>query len=118
MHNMEYRNHPWHDVSTGESAPEIVNCITEIPKGPKGKYELERDAKIIAVAKNDMSVNYIDELSKLPPHTLNKLKRFFEDYKKLEHKNVTVERFLGKQDAFRIIEDSMDSYRKNFTKRS
>jgi len=34
----------------------------------------ERDDKIIAVAGNDMSVNYINDLSELPPHTLVELK--------------------------------------------
>jgi len=76
--------------------------------------ELEKDTKIIAVAKNDMSVNYIDELSKLPPHTLDELKRFFEDYKQLEHKSVIVDRFLGREDAYRVIEESMDSYKRHF----
>lgn len=23
--------HPWHDVPVGESAPDVVNCIIEIP---------------------------------------------------------------------------------------
>jgi len=42
-----------------------------------------------------MGVNYINELSELPPHTLVELKRFFEDYKMLEHKDVIVEQFYG-----------------------
>ncbi|MEW6702057.1 MAG: inorganic diphosphatase, partial [Bacteroidota bacterium] len=39
----------------------------------------EKDEKIIAVAKNDISVNYIDDLDHLPPHTMIQLQRFFED---------------------------------------
>jgi inorganic pyrophosphatase len=70
----------------------------------------ERDDKIIAVAANDMSVNYIDELSEFPPHTLVELKRFFEDYKKLEHKNVIVEQFLSREKAYEIIEEGMRLY--------
>lgn len=72
--------------------------------------EQEKDAKIISVARNDMSVNYINELSELPPHTLVELKRFFEDYKKLEHKNVSVEEFINREDAYKIILDSMRLY--------
>jgi inorganic pyrophosphatase len=75
--------------------------------------EEEKDDKIIAVAKNDMSVNYINDLSELPPHTLVELKRFFEDYKKLEHKNVFVEQFLDKEKAFQIVQDSMKLYQEN-----
>jgi inorganic pyrophosphatase len=70
----------------------------------------ERDDKIIAVAQNDMSVNYINELSELPPHTLVELKRFFEDYKMLEHKNVIVEQFLQREKAYEIIVESINLY--------
>jgi inorganic pyrophosphatase len=73
----------------------------------------EKDDKIIAIARNDMSVNYINELSQLPPHTLVELRRFFEDYKKLEHKDVTVEQFMNKEAAYRIITESMQRYESN-----
>lgn len=73
----------------------------------------ERDNKIISVARNDMSVNYINELSELPPHTLVELKRFFEDYKKLEHKNVIVEEFLNREKAYEVILESMKLYQDN-----
>jgi inorganic pyrophosphatase len=70
----------------------------------------ERDDKIIAVANNDMSVNYINDISELPPHTLVELKRFFEDYKLLEHKNVVVEQFMNKNKAFEIVNEGMRLY--------
>jgi inorganic pyrophosphatase len=169
--------HPWHCIETGKDAPAFVKGIIEIPKGSKGKYEMdkasgllrldrvlfssvhypanygfipqtycddhdpldilvicsidvypmciieakvigamemidgnERDDKIVAVANNDMSVNYINDLSELPPHTLVELKRFFEDYKMLEHKNVIVEQFMQKEKAYEIILESMRLY--------
>ena len=177
---MNKRNNPWHSVSPGKNLPEFVNTIIEIPKGSKGKYELdkesgllkldrvlysavhypanygfipqtycddkdpldilvicsidvdplclieskvigvmrmvdddEEDDKIIAVAKNDMAVNYINDISGLPPHTIVELRRFFEDYKKLEHKHVIVEEFLSKEDAYRIISNSLQLYSDN-----
>jgi inorganic pyrophosphatase len=70
----------------------------------------ERDDKIIAVAANDMSVNYINDLSELPPHTLVELKRFFEDYKKLEHKNVIVDQFMSREKAYDIVVEGMRLY--------
>ena len=70
----------------------------------------EQDDKIIAVAKNDMSVNYIDDLSELPPHTMKEIVRFFQDYKALEHKNVTIEDLLGKDDAYKVIKESIALY--------
>jgi inorganic pyrophosphatase len=74
----------------------------------------EQDDKIIAVAKNDMSVNYIEDLAELPPHTMKEIVRFFEDYKSLEQKNVTIEHLLGKRYAYKAIEESIELYNKTF----
>jgi inorganic pyrophosphatase len=76
----------------------------------------EEDDKIIAVANNDMSVNYINDLSELPPHTLIEIRRFFEDYKKLENKEVVVENFLGRVEAYEIIHRSIELYNSTFLK--
>lgn len=76
----------------------------------------EQDDKIIAVAKNDMSVNYINDLSELPPHTMKEIVRFFQDYKALEEKNVTIEHLLGKRYAYKVIEESIELYKKTFNK--
>jgi inorganic pyrophosphatase len=174
---MKYERHPWHSINPGKEAPEFVRSVIEIPKGSKGKYEMdkesgllrldrvlfssvhypanygfipqtlcddqdpldilvicsidvypmciieakvigamemidsdERDDKIIAVARNDMSVNHINDLSELPPHTLVELKRFFEDYKNLEHKNVLVDQFMNREKAYEIINESLKLY--------
>jgi len=74
----------------------------------------EQDDKIIAVAKNDMSVNYIDDLTELPPHAMKEIVRFFQDYKALEHKNVSIEDLLGKEYAFKVIEESLELYKSTF----
>ncbi len=74
----------------------------------------EQDDKIIAVAKNDMSVNYINDLSELPPHTMKEIVRFFQDYKALERKNVTIERLFGRSYAYQVIQDGIDLYQKEF----
>jgi inorganic pyrophosphatase len=172
---------PWHTISSGKNAPQIVTGIVEIPTGAKGKYELDKesgllrldrvlfssvrypgnygfiprtycddgdpldililsqidfpplcivectvigvmrmidngesDDKIIAVAKDDVSVNHMTDIEDLPPHTTREIQRFFEDYTKLEHKEVLVEHFLGREDAYRIILESIMLYQKTF----
>lgn len=74
----------------------------------------EQDDKIIAVAKNDMSVNYINDLSELPPHTMKEIVRFFKDYKALEGKNVTIENLYGRTYAQQVIVDAVELYKKEF----
>lgn len=74
----------------------------------------EQDDKIIAVAKHDMSVNYINNLSELPPHTMKEIVRFFQDYKTLEGKNVTIEQLLDKSYAYKVIEESIELYQDTF----
>lgn len=174
-------NHPWHDVSIGESYPEKVNGIIEIPKNCRAKYELDKDSgmlkldrvlyssinypanygfipqtycddndpldilvisqidivpmclveatvlgvmrmldvgemddKIIAVASNDISVNHMKDISDLPPHLTTELRSFFEDYKKLEHKEVIVEEFQGREVALEVIKQAVIDYRNKY----
>lgn len=74
----------------------------------------ERDDKIIAVAQNDMSVNFINDISELPNHFINELKTFFEDYKKLENKTVEIEEFQDNTVAKRVVLQSMEDYKARF----
>ncbi len=39
--------HPWHDVSPGEEPSERINCVIEIPKGSKNKYELDKKTGLL-----------------------------------------------------------------------
>jgi inorganic pyrophosphatase len=71
----------------------------------------EADDKIIAVAADDMSVSHINDISELPAHQLLELRNFFEDYKKLEHKSVVVEDFLGREEAIEIVLKSIEDYK-------
>jgi len=74
----------------------------------------EADDKIIAVAANDMSVNHINDITELPPHFIDEMRHFFEEYKKLEKKTVVVEEFQNKEKAKQIILKSFEDYAKNF----
>ena len=69
------------------------------------------DDKIVAVSVRDPSfAEYIDK-AQLPGHVLRQVRRFFEDYKLLEHKEVVVEGMLGPDDAVRIIKEALEMYR-------
>lgn len=37
----------WHEIGAGESVPEVVNVIVEIPKGSKNKYEIDKETGLI-----------------------------------------------------------------------
>lgn len=46
---MLFRSHPWHGLSLGEKAPEIVNCYIEMVPTDTVKYELDKDTGILKV---------------------------------------------------------------------
>ncbi|KAG8376434.1 hypothetical protein BUALT_Bualt09G0063000 [Buddleja alternifolia] len=169
--------HPWHDLEIGPGAPVIFNCVVEIGKGSKVKYELdkktglikvdrvlyssvvyphnygfiprtlcedndpidvlvimqepvlpgcflrakaiglmpmidqgEKDDKIIAVCADDPEYKHYTDIKELPPHRLAEIRRFFEDYKKNENKDVAVDQFLPATNAYDAIQRSMDLY--------
>lgn len=169
--------HPWHDLEIGPGAPTIFNCVVEIGKGSKVKYELdkktglikvdrvlyssvvyphnygfiprtlcedndpmdvlvimqepvlpgcflrakaiglmpmidqgEKDDKIIAVCADDPEYRHYTDINELPPHRLAEIRRFFEDYKKNENKEVAVNDFLPSSSAYEAIQHSMNLY--------
>jgi inorganic pyrophosphatase len=76
----------------------------------------EADDKIIAVAENDPSVSHINDVKDLPLHLLAELKHFFENYKTLENKKVVVDEIKSHEEAYRVIEASINFYRTTFPK--
>ncbi len=69
------------------------------------------DDKIVAVSVHDPAVADYTDRAQLPPHVLREMKRFFEDYKTLENKQVVVEDMLGPADAVRIVREALEMYR-------
>lgn len=41
------KTNPWHKVSVGDAAPDIVNAIIEIPKNTRAKYELDKQSGLL-----------------------------------------------------------------------
>ena len=70
------------------------------------------DDKIVAVSVRDPAfAEYVDK-DQLPHHLLREVRRFFEDYKALEHKQVVVDDLLGPKEAVAIINAGLDLYRR------
>lgn len=46
---MLYRAHPWHGISLGEEAPQIVNCYVEIVPTDTVKYEMDKETGILKI---------------------------------------------------------------------
>lgn len=80
-----------------------IGLMTMVDSGKK-------DHKILAVAMHDPEFNGFDEASQLPPHRLQMLRRFFQDYKMLEGKAVEVDDFSPAAFTIPIIQDALERY--------
>ena len=70
------------------------------------------DDKIVAVSVRDPAYADYQDQKQLPAHVLRQVRRFFEDYKVLEQKQVIVEDLLGPADAIAVITEALDLYRR------
>src|SRR5271157_2568247 len=70
------------------------------------------DDKIIAVHLDDPSVSQYSHIREIPQHLLAEMRRFFEDYKKLENKEVVVEDFSGPFEAIKTVREAIAGYKK------
>jgi len=80
-----------------------IGLMTMIDMGKK-------DHKIVAVATEDPEFNSYREAAEMPAHRLSMLRRFFQDYKQLEGKQVEVDEIQPAAKAYSIIEDSLSRY--------
>lgn len=74
----------------------------------------EEDDKIIAVAANDPSVNHISSIDEMPRHFFNELKHYFEQYKVLENKEVRIDNFQSREEAYVIVNNAIEFYKEKF----
>jgi len=80
-----------------------IGLMTMIDTGKK-------DHKIIAVSVCDPEFSAYHEASQMPQHQLLTVRRFFQDYKILEHKDVEVEEIQPAEAALPVIEDALHRY--------
>lgn len=76
------------------------------------------DHKILAVAVDDPEYQDIHDYRELSTHRLLSLRRFFQDYKTLEHKVVEVDEFQQPAAALPIISRSLEQYRAHYGART
>lgn len=73
--------------------------------------EGQDDDKIIGVHIHDPAYAEIVDIAQLAKHTFAEIRRFFEDYKVLEHKTVKVEQFSGPERAIEVVREALQLYR-------
>ncbi|WP_041328248.1 inorganic diphosphatase [Rubrobacter xylanophilus] len=76
--------------------------------------EGERDEKIICTHLDDPEYRSYRHHGELPEHRLAELRRFSQDYKKLENKELRVGGFLGPEEAREAIAAAMRLYDRRF----
>ena len=76
----------------------------------KMRDEKGEDDKLIAVHADDPEYERVTELEHLAPHRMRELRRFFQDYKALEQKDVVVEDPLGRDEALTVLREAVALY--------
>lgn len=76
----------------------------------------ESDAKILAVPVKDPRWNDVKDLADVNPHTIDEIKHFFETYKQIQKKTVTVPTIRDAASAKEVVLESIELYKKEFNK--
>ncbi|CAE7266705.1 ppa2 [Symbiodinium necroappetens] len=102
------------DVLVFASTPIEPMCLCSAR--PVGVMEMvdegAPDHKIVAVLIGDPEYKQYRDAADFPEHTFKMLKRFFEDYKQLEGKEVAVDEIKPAAEALAILEDCLLRYSK------
>lgn len=73
------------------------------------------DVKIIAVPTEDPRWNHVKDLADVNTHTLKEIEHFFETYKNIQKKIVTLDGYKGATEARAAFEKSKEIYNKEFS---
>ncbi len=76
----------------------------------------ESDYKIIAVPTEDPRWDDVKDLADVNKHTIKEIKHFFETYKQIEDKEVTIPAISGKKEAQEAVLKSIEIYKEKFQK--
>lgn len=104
----------------------FVLCSETIPSGALVEARVigmmrmldqgEVDDKIISVTASDPAYSEIFNITQLPPYQRNELKKFFEEYKTLENKEVIVKDFLNQDEAGNTVLQAMEFFKRERVK--
>lgn len=113
----------WHDgdpldvvlLTTSPLLPGIL--LTARPVGVLDMIDDgESDAKVIAVPVKDPRFADVKDLSDVNPHTIEEIKHFFETYKQIQKKTVTIPTIRDAKAAKEVITEAIALYKKEFNK--
>lgn len=100
------------DVVVLMSFPTLPGVVMNVR--PLGFLEMSdekgRDQKVLAVPVDDPRFADYQELSDVPSHKLEEIAYFFDRYKDLEGKEVTIGAWSGKAETLAMIEESMVAF--------
>ncbi len=71
----------------------------------------ERDDKVVAVPVDDPRFDHMTDISDLNPHFQKEMTHFFETYKKVQNKEVSIGQWRGAKEAKEAFEKSCEMYK-------
>ncbi|MBK5720522.1 inorganic pyrophosphatase [Dysgonomonas sp. Marseille-P4677] len=69
MKDHRFKAHPWHGISIGENAPEVVTCFIEIVPTDTVKYEVDKETGYLSIDRPQKYSNIIPALYGFIPQT-------------------------------------------------
>lgn len=113
----------WHDgdpldVIVIATAPLIPGVLVDVR--PVGVMDMidsgESDAKILAVPIGDPRFGHVQDLKDVNPHFIKEVTHFYENYKKLQNKVVTIPTVRDAKAAKEVVLEGVELYKKEFAK--
>lgn len=100
------------DVLVLTAEPTFPMCVIEVK--PIGVFHMADekgpDEKIICVPVSDPIWSHRDDIADINPHRLKEIEHFFQVYKDLEKKKVDVGGFGDSDEAYDIVDKSIERY--------
>ncbi|EGK01656.1 inorganic pyrophosphatase [Dysgonomonas gadei] len=69
MNRQKFKAHPWHGVTIGDNAPEVVTCFIEIVPTDTVKYEVDKETGYLSIDRPQKYSNIIPALYGFIPQT-------------------------------------------------